>query len=163
MAVSEFIEHLEYELRMLLGADQMIKLCALKREIGNPVNYFKDSAYMHTRNLYNFFSNKRNDANVEDFIQYPFDVTVYNKWSDALHSHALHIKSDRVTPSNVVDGQHLNEQVPNFVSDILRLWQDWIDATNSQTDKQVLVDALARAQKEAQDDYDSMNLRLTNV
>ncbi|HSX07529.1 MAG TPA: hypothetical protein VLG11_01415 [Candidatus Saccharimonadales bacterium] len=156
------IPDLAYELRMLLGA---AKQCQLFEEfdIGNPINYMKDSVYAHTRNLYNFFSaNARNDAKVTQFTQHAFDLTFYRTWKSALHDHALHVKTSRHTPSNIVGGQHLNEQIQNFANDIEGLWEEWSNNTSDLQLKTELEEALNDARTQANDDYLSLKERLVN-
>lgn len=155
------ISDLAYELRMLLGA---AKQCELFEEydIGNPINYAKDSVYTHTRNLYNFFkANARNDATVTQFTQHAFDSVFYDTWIDALHDHVLHIKTSRNTPTNIVGGQHLNQQIQNFADDMERLWQEWADNTTDPQLKTELEEALVEARTQANDDYVSLKQRLT--
>ena len=157
------ITDLAYELRMLLGA---AKLCQLFEayDVGNQVNFFKDSVYLHSRNLYNFFAaNANNDAKVTQFIPqtvHTFDLSLYNTWIGPLHDHASHIKTSRHTPTNVINGVHLNEQVQNFANDIERLWTDWINHTSNSALKTQLEDALNEARDQSQDDYNSLKKRL---
>lgn len=154
------LKDLEYELRMLLGAAIIYSLLE-KINAGNPVNYVRDSVYLHARNLYNFFSaDTRNDAKVTQFTQHSFDLSFYDTWKDALHTHASHIKTSRHTPNNVINGEHLNEQIQKFASDIESLWQDWMDHTINTQLKVQLNDALVRARREAQNDYDSLARKL---
>jgi len=154
------IDDLEYELRMLLGAAKQCQLFD-EHDIGNPINYAKDSIYLHARNLYNFFSaNTANDARVTKFTSHQFNLTFYGIWIDALHNHASHIKESRRTPTNVVNGDHLKDQVQKFASDIEGLWTDWINHTTDPQLKTRLKDALKSARQEAQDDYDSLKKRI---
>lgn len=156
------ISDLAYELRMLLGA---AKICQLSDEycLGNLVNYPKDSVYLHARNLYNFFAaDTRNDAKITQFTPHQFDLTLYRTWIGALHNHASHIKTSRHTPTNIVGGEHLNEQPQKFANDIEKLWIDWIDNTTAQPLKAQLQDALDAARLEAQGDYDSLKQRLSD-
>ncbi len=153
------INDLRYELRMLLGA---AKVCELfeTTQMGNVVNYIKDSAYMHARNLYNFFAaDTKNDAKVTQFTNHKFDLIMYETWKDALHSHVLHIKSNRHTPTNIVNNTHLNTIIPVFAKNVTDLWQEWIDNTEQNELKETLIGALMTAQKEAQDDYNGMIIK----
>lgn len=146
------VQDIQYELRMLLGA---VKLCesSKKDDIGNIINYFKDSVYVHTRNLYNFFmANASNDAKVTAFGDYFFDSELYRTWKSALHNHVLHIKPQRNNPNNVISGKHLNEMTLHFKTDISRLWDEWIKNTTDKTLKKQLEEAKEKAEKEAQDD-----------
>ena len=162
------LDDLAYELQLLLGASKIIdtlerydsQRLADDRKMGNLVNYFKDSAYVHIRNLYNFFSaNTQNDAKVTEYIKgYSFNLTMYRNWKGALHDHALHIKAERKnTPrSNAIGGRHLNEMVPDFTNDILKLWQDWIDNTTDKTLEKKLIKILDDAKKATNDDVDKV-------
>lgn len=155
------IDDLAYELRMLFGA---AKICQLFDEynVDNPVNYAKDSVYLHARNLYNFFAaDTGNDAKVTQFTRHQFDLTFYRIWIGPLHDHASHIKTARHTPTNVINGEHLNEQTQKFADDIEKLWIDWINHTSDPSMKMRLKDAHDKARREAQDDYDSLKLRLS--
>lgn len=157
------IADLAYELRMLFGAAKICQLFDEDGNIGNPVNYAKDSVYVHTRNLYNFFAaDTRNDARITQFTTHTFDLSFYDTWIGALHDHALHIKDSRHTPTNIVNGKHLNEQIQNFADDIEKLWRDWIANTPSTLSlKAQLEDALTHAHEQAQGDYDLLKKRLS--
>ncbi|MEI6533266.1 MAG: RhuM family protein [Candidatus Roizmanbacteria bacterium] len=157
---------LSYELRLLLGAKKLCELCKChdddeknkNNKFGNVVNYFKDSAYIHVRNLYNFFAaNTTNDAKVTQFTNYEFDVRLYKTWINALHTHVLHIKTGRNRPNNVINGRHINTMIPDFTEDIVRLWQEWIDSSNETKIKNELKKALERAEVDAKNDFDSLN------
>lgn len=162
------IEDLAYELQLLLGSAEVVKKLEAydkkqtddKDKVGNLINYFKDSAYMHARNLYNFFAaDTKNDAKVTQYINtYLFDLTTYRQWIDALHDHALHIKTKRGTTSksNVINGKHLNEMVPDFADDIKKMWQDWIDNTTNSTTRTELEDALKSAEESAESDAEKI-------
>ena len=145
---------------MLFGATKMWSL-ANSRDFGNPTNYFMDAAFVHTRNLYNFFSGHAiHDASIRQFTQEQFDLTLYCIWKDALHNHVLHINDSRSTPNNVINGAHLNEQVQQFTDDIETLWVKWTEKTTNQTLKNQLTEALENARGESQDDYDSIEQKL---
>lgn len=157
-------EDLFYELRMLLGAANVIELLDGGKK-DNLINYFKDSVYLHSRNLYNFFSNGgRNDAHVEDYSAHDFDCSLYKKkdkdnktWEDALHNHVLHIKNTRINPNNIIDGKHLNEMPLEFVEDIQRLWKKWIEVTTDTQMKNELSSRLKKAQDLARGDCDQLH------
>ena len=153
-------EDLFYELRMLLGASKTTQLFD-EKSMGNPTNFFKDSVYLHIRNLYNFFwGNANNDASVYDYIIHVFDVSLYIKWKKALHKHVLHIKNTRAKADNEVHGEHLNTMTQNFTSDIVNPWKEWIEVTTDKSIKALLEQTLEIAQKEAQDDYDSLKEKI---
>jgi hypothetical protein len=145
---------------MLFGATKMWSL-ANSKDLGNTTNYFMDAAFVHTRNLYNFFSgNATHDASIKQFTHEYFDLTIYVTWKSALHNHVLHIKDSRSNPNNVINGAHLNKQVQKFADDVEALWEKWINTTTDQNLKNQLEDALAKAHKESQDDYDSLEQKL---
>lgn len=155
------IEDLKYELRMLLGAAEIVKQVEQHDDVqnkdtqkfGNIVNYFKDSAYLHTRNLYNFFSGCAvHDGSVHDYTLYAFNLSLYKKWKKPLHQHVLHISNARSKPRNKIDGAHINTQIPCFAKDIESLWDKWIEVTTDSREKRALQGALTRAQNEAKDD-----------
>lgn len=158
------IEDLAYELQLLLGSAKIVGKIEEydqsqdtdKYKLGNLVNYFKDSAYLHARNLYNFFAaNTKNDAKVTQYINtYLFDLSIYDKWSDGLHDHVLHIKTKRGVDAktNVVDRAHLNEMVPTFAKDIRKLWQNWINNTPNEQLKKQLEGALEDADSASDND-----------
>ncbi len=147
-----------YELRMLLGASKMASLSS-ERKLGNLENYFKDSAYLHIRNLYNFFSEcSIHDARVHEFVDCDFDLQLYKKWKGPLHNHVLHIKDTRTRANNIKSGGHLNKMVQTFTEDIKNLWQDWIEATADKTEKELLQSLLLKAQEQADDDYNNSTL-----
>ena len=150
------IQDLRYELRMLLGA---VKISCLfeSSNLGNLVNYVKDSAYVHIRNVYNFFEAKsRNDAKATQFTKHSFDVALYHEWSDALHQHVLHIKTKRTHPNNINKSRiHINQMIPIFAYDIQKLWKELIGQVKDLCVKTQLEDAFLTAEKEAQEDYEN--------
>jgi len=148
-----FLKDLFHELRMLLGAAKMAKLFN-ENGMGNPENYFKDSVYLHARNLYNFFrGDARHDASVYDYVVHVFDVDLYIKWKNPLHNHVLHIKNTRTEANNEINGVHINTMIQAFANDIEKLWQNWIDVTIDPKTKKLLRDLLKEAQEQADGDY----------
>lgn len=154
------IDDLQYELRMLLGADKLLQFFE-EKEMGNSTNLLKGSIYMHSRNWYNFFSNESdNDAKVSEFITHDFDLSLYIKWKSALHTHVLHMKTARNNPNNIIDSKHLNEQPHIFVNDIVEIWKEWINKTRDRNIKESLQKAMDTATVEASDDYNNMLIKL---
>jgi hypothetical protein len=145
---------------MLFGAAKMWNL-ANDKDFGNPTNYFMDAAFVHARNLYNFFTGRAvHDASVRQFTQEQFDLSLYYTWKDALHNHVLHVNDSRSSPNNVIGRVHLNKQVQKFADDIGTLWEKWINITTDQTLKSQLEKALEKARKESQDDYNFVEQKL---
>lgn len=146
-------EHLQYELRFLFGAQLLIKTT---KNDGNLQNYFKDSAYIHTRTLYEFFTAKSggNDIHLEDLGQVKMQSSLYNKWLEALNRRAMHLSPGRVKRNNTkepLDSGQLNDQIDNFCHDITSLWLQWVKNDNNRASE--LIDILWNAKDQAHDDY----------
>ena len=158
----QFIENdlADYELRQLLGAAKTVKLFD-DNDLGNICSLTRDAIYLHARNLYNFFHGvARNDASVYEFTNHVFNVSLYIKWKGPLHNHVLHIKDSRVRPNNEIDGVHISRVALDFVDDIERLWQDWINVITDSKLKKLLQDGLEKARHDAKNDFDETKLRL---
>lgn len=156
--VNNIILDLEYELQLLLGASKIVRLLEEKKDIGNPINYVKDSAYVHARNLYSFF-HKNNGQSLLSGHRFNMDDYT-NNWMVPLNNYVMHLGANRIDNNNVVEGVDLNKKVPWFAEDILRLWQEWIDNSNDPGIKSLLSDVLTKAQQASQRDYDSMTERI---
>ena len=155
------LKDLEYELQILLGASLIIDQLEVERKLrdGNIVNYFKDSAYIHIRNLYEFFLSdpkKTNDSKVSAFTNHKFNLSFYLLWREPLNRHVLHIAPGRNNPNNVKNGKHLKDQIPSFAKNIEDLWTEWIRATADDQLKQKLENTLADAKRHAQNDCDKL-------
>lgn len=159
MIDEEDSKHLVYELRHLLGA--AIIVSEFKNQpaikIGNNINYFKDSAYVHTRNLYNFFLSKsNNDLKITKYLTNDFNLKLCIEWLEAINRHVLHISPDRNDPRNYINGKWLYDQIPAFAEDISQLWHEWIEATGVDDEKQQLVVVFEKAYSDAQADCDQL-------
>jgi hypothetical protein len=149
-----------YELRMLLGADGIVKLieqndCESASDadkFGNIVNYFKDSVYLHSRNLLNALTNGYETEIGE--ISSDIDSELYGRIKLSLEFYVFHIKKirDQLGVTNVPDGQQLSDYVHPLTDEVTRCWNEWIDLTTNAADEQKLKDWLADAIKKAQDD-----------
>lgn len=149
------LEDIKYELRLLLGADKLLSLFE-KHQPDNTANYFKDSIYLHARNLYSFFykNGKQLLNNTSGF-----DLKEYsNNWRYPLNDYVMHVNDDgsRNNGANVVNGVHLNEKAHWFTNDITRIWCDWINNTQDHTLKIYLKKILDQAKQEAQGDYNNL-------
>jgi|SRR3989304_6424289 len=150
-------EDLFYELRLLLGA---AKLCQLADEVdlGNTINYFKDSAYVHARNLYNFFTKAEpgSDGSITQYAECVISSGLYpNPWKKYLNQYVMHIRN-RSGSVAVVNGKHINMMIQDFADDIKNLWQQWVNKTTDPKLKAELQDLLDKAQREVQEDYDNL-------
>jgi len=125
---STFIrKELCYELRCLLGAATVWRAFSIT-EAGFDVVVAMDSACVHARCLFNFFTLEKggNDVSVTEFGPAKYSSPVYDTWREPLNRHVLHIAKGRTTPSNVASSGHLNGQVEAFGHEVLRLWDDLI-------------------------------------
>lgn len=152
------IKDLEYELRMLLGADKMVLLFE-EKGVGNQVNFFKDSVYLHARCLYSFFYKNRGKlTNGLGFKMNEYE----SKWMEPLNNFVMHINASGIRSGggNVQNNTHLNQKTHWFAKDIVRLWSEWIDSTTDQTFKEILKKSLKTAQNDAENDYDGLLSKL---
>ncbi len=157
----DFLENdLFYELRMLLGAANMVKLFD-EKDMGNPASLFRDSVYLHARNLYNFFEGcARHDASIHDFTSRVFNLGLYKKWRTALHNHVLHINEKRLKENNTIEGVPIDAMVQEFAKDIEQLWGEWIEFEKDQEIKKLLLSELETALEQANDDYNNSAPRI---
>jgi len=146
---------LEYELRMLLGADKMVSLSE-EIGLGNQVNFFKDSVYLHARCLYTFFYKNRKKGHRFEMNEYE------SKWMKPLNEFVMHLDANgmRTGGLNVQENTHLNEKPHWFATDVVRLWSEWIDNTTNEKLKRDLESSLSKAQADAQNDYDELYSKL---
>lgn len=118
-------DDLYHELRCLLGAATVWR--ALRAEqAGFSVIVAMDSAFVHARNLYNFFTLPEggHDVSVTAFgPASPYSSATCDAWMEPLNRHVLHMSRGRLNPTNVQSGGHLTKQIETFAHDILRLWR----------------------------------------
>lgn len=150
------LEDLGYELRLLVGADEIVKFIEAHdnaatsgaERFGNLVNYYKDSIYLHARNLLNALTNEYET----EIGTIPAAITSadYGNIKVSLEWYVTHIKRPRNQDgvSNVRGGKHLSEHVHDLTAEVKRCWNEWIAATGDQT----LRDLLKTADQQAQDD-----------
>ncbi|VEG57096.1 Uncharacterised protein [Mycolicibacterium aurum] len=142
------LDDLGYELRLLLGADEIVQFMDAQGTFGNLVNYFKDSVYLHARNLLNALTN----GCATDIGTIPSAIRSepYGRLKRSLEVYVMHIKETRNQRgvTNVRGGKHLNEYVHDLTAEVKRCWNEWIAATGDQT----LAELLQAAEKSAQDD-----------
>jgi len=157
------IKHLFYELRMLLGA---ANLCSLteENEWGNVTNYFKDSVYLHVRNLYSFFTDRtRDDVSIEDFGHCCIYSGLYNEKREALNRRVMHVSPGRPTRNETVEpigSSQLNELVEEFTTEIEAMWEIWISLTDNPDVKHQLTTALKDARAQADNDVNKIRLEV---
>ena len=145
---------LYHELRCLLGATTVWQIFK-SQAAGFDVTVAMDSAFVHARNLYNFFTEPKggNDISVTAFgPSAPYPSTIYDTWREALHRQVLHVSKGRTSPTNLKDGAHLNEQVEVFARDILSLWCTFESDPAAANLRSVLKAARKRAIEDAAND-----------
>jgi len=146
-------DDLYHELRCLLGAATIWQIFKDHNE-GFNVVVAMDSAFVHARCLFNFFTRKRrNDISITEFGQNsPYKSIIFDTWEESLHRHVLHIKKARLKPTNLKTGIHLNEQVENLAREILRLWEQFEKDSSASNFAGLLHESRARAIKDAEND-----------
>lgn len=120
-------EDLAHELYCLLSSATIWEVYRAKRA-GYEVVIAMDSAFIHARCLYFFFTKltTKNDISITEFGPNPYKSELFTTWIGPLNMHVLHINQGRSTPTNIQNGQQLNEQVVMFAREILMLWDKLI-------------------------------------
>jgi hypothetical protein len=151
------LKDLAYELQLLMGADDIVSFIEAHDSestsdadrFGNLVNYFKDSVYLHSRNLLNALTN-----------EYPTEIgtvpaatrsQLYGRVKGPLERYVSHINQarDQRGESNLTsDGGDLNEYTHDLTSEAQRCWSEWIEATHQRELQQHLDTAIKSAQND---------------
>ena len=129
-----------YELQLLLGAAEIVSFVEAydnaaasdADKFGNLVNYFKDSIYLHGRNLLNALTNEY----MTEIGAIPSSITssVYGNIKDSFRA----LRNARQTSSQSggriqrTDGDTLSEHVHDLTAEVKRCWNEWIDLTSDQ-------------------------------
>jgi len=151
------LDDVQYELRMLLGGAALAQRFA---DNGYVTNYFKDSAYLHARILYEFFTQPpTHDASIQQFDHTLLTSTLYPMpLRDRLNRRVMHMNKSRSSntlhePPGTVQ---LNEQIDDIVTDIKALFQAWIAGCTDAQLKTDLTELVKNAEKQAKDDVASL-------
>ncbi|ORJ63841.1 hypothetical protein [Mycobacterium simiae] len=148
------LEDLAYELRLLLGADALVACIEADARFGNLVNYFKDSAYLHARNLLNALT-EHADTEVGPIPGSIRSAVYRNRIKKPLERYVMHLESarDQIGVSNIFsDGRELNQHVPDLATEVRRCWSEWIAATGDQR----LQEILDSSEESARDDVSQL-------
>lgn len=97
--------------------------------------YAMDSAFLHARSLYEFFTwiepqrpTRRAQTRVywrTYGLQGRLVSRLYTDWIGILHDYVMHLNDVRGSSSNVLNGQQLNKQILIFAEDVLHLWDQF--------------------------------------
>jgi hypothetical protein len=148
------LEDLGHELRLLIGADEIVKLIeAHTYDFGNIVNYFKDSIYLHARNLLNALTNQYET----EIGAVPAGIRseTYGQVKRPLERYVYHLNQarDQTDCQNITaDGRHLNEYPHPLTDAAKQCWSKWIELTENPEHKKRLENWLTDATTQAQDD-----------
>lgn len=150
-----FIEQeLYHELRCLLGSATVWQVFK-NQGAGYDVVVAEDSAFMHARTLFEFFTSdgkNKNNIRIAELGARKYRSNVYSKWKSALNRHVMHLNYKRLEPSNLKNGIHLKDQVEVFAHEILKLWKQFENDPATQPFHQALAKARQRAIADAKND-----------
>ncbi len=126
-----FIEtELYHELCCLLEAATLWRILKDSRIAGCEISIAMDSAFIHARNLFIFFAptdddkrNKNNTKMTEFGPKKVFQSRVYSDSKSAINRHLFHLNKQRLKPNNIKGSGPINEKVPIFADEILKLWK----------------------------------------
>ena len=136
------LDDLKYELQLLFGADSIVSIIeewdkthSGNNKFGNIVNYFKDSVYLHSRNLLNALTNEYST----ELGSIPSGITseLYGEWKRALERYVTHLNQarDQKGDSNKINDKHLNEQVHKLAEAVAICWIEWITKCTNTSDQ----------------------------
>lgn len=156
-------KHLAYELKFLLNA--ATNWCVYKETLERKekedkdfprhfIVYTLDSALLHARILYEFFTqDKKNNKyyyfSWKDFIDCggkKLESKLYNRWSNYLHAKVVHLQKGRLE-----DNDAINKMVLCFAQDILLLWDEFSEKITNKDYKQLLIKTRDDAIKDAKE------------
>ena len=146
---------LYHELRCFLGSVTVWKAFSFT-ESGYDVVVAQDSVFLHARILFEFFTAKKdkesNTLRVTEFGPSKYTSNVYSNWKTPLNRHVLHLNVKRLTPINIREKGHLNEQIPIFTEAVLRLWKQFENDPMSSDFHELLLEVRLRAITDAKND-----------
>jgi hypothetical protein len=149
------------ELQLLLGASKITDYLENERQgqDGNLINYFKDSAYLHIRNLYQFLTKQKkggyDDITLVQIGYTPVSIkdTLYDP--EMLNRRVMHLTRNRHQNEvkEPLGTPQLNEKVNDLVSDITKHYASWANSIIDTADKLLALRILDTAQKQADTDF----------
>jgi len=152
-------QDLYYELRCLIGATTLWEAFKAQRK-GFDVVVAMDSAFVHIRCLYKFFTQQQSshDISITEFGTGAYQSTLFSNWEEALNRHVLHISKGRASPTNTDGTTHLNEHVKDFANDIYKLWLKFESDPLASTFAAELSEARTKALQDAVNDASKHNV-----
>ena len=146
-------QDLYYELRCLLGAATLWQAFKTQHR-GFDVVVAMDSAFVHARCLYKFFtqSQSSHDISITEFRTSAYQSSLFDTWEKPLNRHVLHISKGRLNPTNTDGTTHLNEHVEDFANDIYKLWVKFENDPLASIFATELLDARIKAVQDASND-----------
>lgn len=159
------MKDLEYEIRLLLGAKEIINFIqdwdnSRDDKFGNLVNYFKDSAYIHARNIYKIF---RDRSRVDNIAIPKMNLEKLSSFIAPVEKFVMHLDTERnqKSESNIRKGVHINERITEVVSEIEELWREFVNSIKKSSLAMELRNTLAKAKEDALNDTKSLSILLT--
>lgn len=160
-------EHLYNELKYLLCATASWKVAKVstKHMPSHFIVYTLDSALLHARSLFEFFTHKDPDRK-KNLVTWKslglkdrIDSDLYTEWIKPLHHHVMHLEN-RLNVTNEINGKHLKNMVVEFSVEIVKIW----DIFSRKIDKNLKIQmdkSLEKAINEAEAIYPQINVLLT--
>lgn len=152
---------LYHELRCCLGSATLWEVWRAKSNSGYDVIVAKDSALVHARCLFEVMTKAattRNDVSITELKVAARTSALYSqdsqnpRWREPLNRNVMHASARRSTPSNVIDGRHLNEMVMDFALEVRSLWRQVESDIGNDDLRDILVEKLERAMADAAND-----------
>ena len=149
------LEHLEYHLHLLFGASRIEKSFNNPNQpnIGYLIWYFRNSAFVHARSLYYFFTGTdERDLNVSDFISYNFSFPNLEIWLDAINKYEVHIDKNRDQKLNKINGVAIEDMVVEFATEIETAMNAWVANESDPTEQSKIQKTLDKAIRDGEND-----------
>ena len=134
-------QHLANELHWLLrAANEWIVQDRLRLSIDgyHCQVYAMDSAFLHARTLFEFFTSSQTGSNyytVDQFGLMALDSPPYRTgWKSGLHEYLMHAQErENQRPLTDVKGTEklLKMMAPDFAAEIVRVWEEFVDGLRS--------------------------------
>ena len=137
---------IKYELHLLFSSEKIISVIEKndeskgkdKQKFGNIVNLFKDSVYLHSRNLLNTLTNNAltEIGSIPENVKSDF----YKRVKQSIERYVTHLNGPRNQKgvSNSIEGEYLYELTHKLVKEVRNCMQKWIDSIPIQEDRETV-------------------------